>query len=383
MASQSGGAGARTFLTPKYILSWFSPRWFIFVMGTAAMANVYQMLAGGPTGALHSAAVVFLLTAMVVFAIATVFMVIRPLVCGECILKEFRHASLIQFYSAISIAAAVCATGLLRIPISFLSETAVVTLSIIFWGIAAAVGLFFLFFTPFRVITGNHAQPRRALGFWFLPPVGLFVLVFAGNFLGMHLEGAAYGRALFLLNTFVLGTALCLTVILFTVFLFRQLFYNFPRRDVAPSFAIGVAPIGVCIVAINTYLPFLKKVALPHMIGAATLEPFVNLFSLFLWGFGLWWLVVAIAIISLYFLKQGIPVTLGYWAFIFPPAAYAISSLLIADKMDFSFIKGVAVVLAAGLSLVWAVNLVLTIRGMANRTIFDVSPTFKGDIPYL
>jgi len=383
MAGQTGGQRSQTFLTPKYILSWFSPRWFIFVMGTAAMANVYEMLAGGPTGMLHNAAVVFLLAAIVVFAIAGVFMMIRPLVCGECILKEFRHASLIQFYSTVSIAAAVCATGLLRIPIAFLSETAAVTLSIVFWRIAAAVGIFFLFFTPFQVIIGNHAQPRRALGFWFLPPVGLFVLVFAGNFLGMRIESMGYSRALFLANTFVLGTALCLTVILFTIFLFRALFWNFPRRDVAPSFAIGVAPIGVCIVAINTYLPFLKKVALPHMISAGTLEPFVKLFSLFLWGFGLWWLVVAVAIISLYFLKQGVPVTLGYWAFIFPPAAYTISSLLLADRMAIPFIREVGVVLAIALSLIWGVNLILTVRGMANRTIFDVSPTFKGDIPYL
>jgi len=29
------------------------------------------------------------------------------------------------------------------------------------------------------------------------------------------------------------------------------------------------------------------------------------------------------------------------------------------------------------------VNVVLTIRGMLDRTIFDVAPTFKGDIPYL
>ena len=373
---------ATQFLTPRYILRWFSPRWFIFVMGTGALANVYQLLSGESAGAMHTLAQVFLWLAIGVFVVASVFMVVRVLVGWDCMLKEWRHASLIQFYSTISIAAAVCATGLLNIPLSLISSGAADTLAAVFWWIALVEGLFFVFFGPFKVTSGNHAQPRRALGFWFLPPVGLFVLVFAGNFWAMHMSSQAHVRAILFLNALILGVAIPLTVIFYTLVLFRALFYNFPRRDVAPSFMIGVAPVGVSIVALNTLVPVLAKSGV-DLIDPALLGSIIKVVSLLLWGFGFWWLIYAICVVTRYFLKQKVPVTLGYWAFIFPPAAYTIASLLLAKSLGIPLLRTVAVVLAVAFSIWWLVNVVLTIRGMINRTIFDVSPTFKGDIPYL
>ncbi len=369
-------------LTAQYILRWFSPRWFIFVMGTGALANIYQLIAGKPEGFLHSLAVFFLILAMVVFFTAILFLIVRFIVGMDCILKEWRHASLIQFYSTISIAAAVCGTGLFNVPLSFISKAFAHNLAVIFWWIAFVVGMFFIFFTPFKVTSGNHAQPRRVLGFWFLPPVGLFVLVFAGNFWALHMTSQAHVKNILFLNTLILGVAIPLTVMIYTMVLFRALFYNFPRRDVAPSFMIGVAPVGVCIIAINTIIPVLGKSGIA-IIAPATLAPFIKVISLLLWGFGLWWLVYALSTIVLYMLKHRVPVTLGYWAFIFPPAAYTIATLILAKSLDLPLMRNFAVVLTIVFSLWWVVNLVLTIRGVINRTIFDVSPTFKGDIPYL
>ena len=369
-------------LTVGYILRWFSPRWFIFIMGTGALANICQLLAGKSTGTLHSLAGFFLITTLAVFPVASFFMVLRFFVGLDCILKEWRHSSLIQFYSTISIAAAICATGLLNIPISFISQNIAYSLAVVFWWIACLVGIFFIFLTPYKIITGNHAEPRRALGFWFLPPVGLFVLVFAGNFLAMHMNDLVHLRALLFFNTLILGVAIAFTVIIYTIFMFRALFYNFPRKDVAPSFMIGVAPVGVSIIAINTILPVIKKAGI-SIVDLAVLAPLVKIVSLLLWGFGLWWLIVATAVIVTYFVKQSVPVTLGFWAFIFPPAAFTIASLILAKALNLIFIKNVAIVLAVLLIAAWIINVILTIKGMIDRTIFDVSPTFKGDIPYL
>jgi len=369
-------------LTARYILRWFSPRWFIFVMGTGALANIYQLIAGKPEGFLHGIAVFFLTLAIAVFFTALVFLIVRFIVGMDCILKEWRHASLIQFYSTISIAAAVCATGLFNVPLSFVSKGFAYNLAVTFWWISLTVGIFFIFFTPIKVTNGNHAQPRRALGFWFLAPVGLFVLVFAGNFWALLMTNQAHIKNILFLNTLILGIAIPLTTIIYTLVLFRALFYNFPRRDVAPSFMIGVAPVGVAIVAINTIIPVLAKSGV-SIIAPGTLAPFVKVISLLLWGFGLWWLIYALITIALYMLKQGVPVTLGYWAFIFPPAAYTIATLILAKSLSLPLLRKFAVVLTIVFTLWWAVNFILTIRGMVNKTIFDVSPTFKGDIPYL
>jgi tellurite resistance protein TehA-like permease len=252
----------------------------------------------------------------------------------------------------------------------------------VFWTIAFVIGIFFCFFTPFKVTSGNHAQPRRGLGFWFLAPVGLFVLIFAGNFWAMQMENISSVRTMLFVNVLILGIASSLTVIFYTIVLFRALFYNFPRRDVAPSFMIGVAPVAVCIIAMNTMLPVLKKSGI-SIVQLSDVAPLVKVISLLLWAFGLWWLVYALSIITLYIVKHKVPVTLGYWAFIFPPAAYTIASLIVANSLNLPLLKSFAAVLAIMFSMWWGVNVILTIRGMINRTIFDVSPTFKGDIPYL
>jgi len=131
-------------LTVKYILRWFSPRWFIFIMGTGALANIFQLLAGKPTGALHNLAGFFLMVTLVVFPVVLFFMLFRFFVGLDCILKEWRHSSLIQFYSTISIAAAICTTGLLNIPMSFISESTAYILAVVFWWIACLVGIFFI-----------------------------------------------------------------------------------------------------------------------------------------------------------------------------------------------------------------------------------------------
>ena len=369
-------------LTAQYILRWFSPRWFIFVMGTGALANIYQLISGKPEGFLHNMAVFFLALAVAVFFTAMFFFIIRFKVGMDCILKEWRHASLIQFYSAISIAAAVCATGLFNVPLSFIPKALAHSLAVTFWWTSFTVGVFFIFFTPFKVTSGNHAQPRRALGFWFLAPVGLFVLVFAGNFWALQMTNQTHIKNILFLNTLILGIAIPLTIITYTIVLFRALFYNFPRKDVAPSFMIGVAPVGVSVIAINTIIPVLGKSGIA-IITPEVLAPFIKIISLLLWSFGLWWLIYALITIALYMLKQGVPITLGYWAFIFPPAAYTIATLILAKSLSLPLLRNFAVVLTIVFSLWWTVNFVLTIRGMVNKTIFDVSPTFKGDIPYL
>lgn len=371
-------------LSARYILKWFSPRWFISVMGTGALANVYQLLSGKASGPLHTLAEVFLGLALAIFAVSTVLMIVRLFVGWEEVQKEWRHASLIQFYSTISIAAAVCATGLFNIPLSYLSQPAAHTVAVVLWWVAFVEGVFFLFLTPYKVSTNPHAEPRRALGFWFLSPVGLFVLVFAGNFWVMQMSNPALAsvRAILFVNILLLGVAIPITGIYYTIILFRALFHNFPRRDVAPSFMIGVAPVAVSIIALNTLVPVLKKSGL-DLIDLDRFAELVQFGSLFFWAFGMWWLLYALFIIALYFAKYRVPVTLGYWAFIFPPAAYTIATLLLAKQLGLPMLKTVAMVLAAVFSVWWAVNMVLTVRGMINKSIFDVAPTFKGDIPYL
>lgn len=383
--AQSQSAGERPSSKPEdacaivdrqFILQWFSPRWFIAIMGIGALANIYQTLSGAPTGLLHSVAVAFLLLGLVAFPVAGALKLWRFVAHFRCIAQEFTHSSLMQFYAAIPISAAILSTGLLSIPVAGVTEATRVLLAQYLWWFSLVLSLVFIVLIPTRVILGDHAEPKRALGFWFLPPVGLFVLVFNGNFLAGHLEGSA-AAGIFQLNLVILGLALLLTVAMFTIFLFRALFIKFPAPDVAPSYLIGLAPIGVSIIAMNSFLPLYGQFAPAGLPPMETLAGMVGLGSLLLWGFGLWWLVVSATIIISKLMTTGIPVTLGYWAFIFPPAAYTLATLLLAGKYPFVFLEVTGQILAALVTFVWVVTTVLVAKHTWSKRIFLLPASFQ------
>ncbi|MBN2234680.1 MAG: hypothetical protein JW706_05980, partial [Opitutales bacterium] len=146
--------------------------------------------------------------------------------------------------------------------------------------------------------------------------------------------------------------------------------------DVVPSFTIGLAPVGVSIIAMLTYLPVLERATPMGFIPLAAVAPLTKLLAFLLWGFGLWWMLIAFLVTATAFKRKGVPFTLGYWAFIFPPAAYTIATLILAQATGIPFIKNTGIFLAALVSTGWAIVAILTIQGVVRRTIFSLPPSF-------
>lgn len=363
------------------ILRYFSPRWFIAIMGTGAVANILQLLAGQPAGLFHKAAQVLLWTSVIAFPVMLLLIGVRLIIDYRMVFRELAHSSLVQFYSALFISAAICTTGLLKIPGGLAGDNTSLLLAKAFWIFAVVTGSAKAVFTPWRIITLNHGEPKRVLGFWFLPPVGLFVIVFAGNFLALADGSAVWQNVIFTINTVLLGAAVFQTLMLFTIFLFRALTYPFPSPDVLPSFAIGLAPVGVSIIALLSYLPLLQQMAPAGMGDLRFLQPVVKFGLVLFWGFGFWWMLVGFFTILTGFRRHKIPVTLGYWAFIFPPAAYTLSSLLLGQATGLAFISTVGLWLAWLVLAGWATVFILTIRGTFNHSIFQLPPSFAEILP--
>ncbi|HQF37523.1 MAG TPA: hypothetical protein PK322_00230 [Opitutaceae bacterium] len=369
-------------LSVRDILRFFSPRWFIALMGTGALANILQVLAGGPSGGLHGAAVALLGLALAGFPVALALLGARWWIDRGLLLKEWAHSSLVQFYAAVFIAAAILVAGLVKIPLPALGAPDwPVALAKILWGFALVGSVATAVLVPWRIITLDHGEPRRLLGFWFLPPVGLFVVAFAGNFLALRLADPAWLRAMLAINTVLIGGAAVQAAILFALVLFRGLAYPFPAADVVPSFTIGLAPVGVSIIAVLSHLAVLKAVALPGLLALGTLAPVALAGALLLWGFGLWWLAVVALVVVRAARTKGIPFSLGYWAFVFPPAAYALATLLLAQAVGWAWLTTAGQILAGAVALGWMLVAALTLRGVFNRRVFALPPSFREILP--
>jgi tellurite resistance protein TehA-like permease len=102
-----------------------------------------------------------------------------------------------------------------------------------------------------------------------------------------------------------------------------------------------------------------------------------NLIAVVIWGFGIW-IVGIIAIISIYqFRKGGIPFSMGWWAFIFPLAAYTIASQKVAASFPTPLTSGYAAFLTILLCLLWLYTFTNTVLGAITGKLFTGIPISK------
>lgn len=95
-----------------------------------------------------------------------------------------------------------------------------------------------------------------------------------------------------------------------------------------------------------------------------------------LWGFGLWWMLIAV-LITLRYLRAGIPFNLGWWGFTFPLGVYALATLKLANVLHLGFFSVVGGVLVLALALMWLVVAKRTVQGAYKGELF-VSPCIAG-----
>ena len=97
--------------------------------------------------------------------------------------------------------------------------------------------------------------------------------------------------------------------------------------------------------------------------------------GLLLWGYGLWWLAMAL-LITFRYLREGLPFNLGWWGYTFPLGVYAVATLRLGSVLPIPAIHGFGVVLVAALACLWLIVGARTVRGAWRGDLF-VAPCLK------
>jgi len=317
---------------------------FIALMGTSALALVTQMIFNNIYAQIFS----YILEIGVIFIFLFYLMVfLNHLIKRKNFWENLKNPLKSNLYSAVPITAALISIMLIKIGIPYGSKFEI-SISIIFWLLSLFFSLLFIILVPINL--KFRSAPEQVTGVWFLPPVGIFVLISAGSILALQFSSLAY--TVFFLNLFLLGPAFVLYFLTLNLVYFRSKFHEPDQVKMVPTFNIVLAPVGVSILAMLTTSKLLVKY---NFLGIGDLFLGISkIYSLLMFGYGLW---ILLGLFLLYFRsvkeKGCIPFSELWWAFIFPIGAFILASLNFYSVVNLLFIKIIYLILYFILLILW------------------------------
>lgn len=343
---------------PRYseISRTFAPGWFAAVMGTGVLALTTRSLAGQwpvltmPAEFLHwFNSLLFLLLAL---PWLTRWLRFRP-----AAMQTMRHPVQANFYPTFSIA-------LLVLAAQWLVFTDCVEIALTLWWLGVGLHFVFSFAVLFVMFHGEHVAVEHVTPANFIPAVGLVVMPLAGAPLLAHLEGGLRELAL-TINVIGLGAGSMMYLALLGLTFQRKFLYKPTLGVLTPTLWIHLAPIGVIPVSL---MGLLEQLPFPAARQAAAI------LMLLLWGFGVWWLVMA-SLLTLAARSAGqLPFALSWWGFTFPLGAFVAESLYLGKLLGWGSFLVIGVAAWLLLCALWLITAFRTASGVASGAIFQPHP---------
>ena len=304
--------------------------------------------------------------AIVFFVLFMIMFILRIIKFPEEIKKDLSHPIAANFFAWIFISASVIVTIIWNVlkPLWWCINPGFT--SSVFYYIALILWVLIAVFVPFMLTVSEKVDSKHAIWIWFLPPVWLFVLLFAGNFMYLNHN---IGDWIIYFNSLLFGVAFILYFLVLSMIYARLKFHPLPAPEVAPSFVIGLAPVGVSIIALNTYFLVLKSNNLLNW-DLSVVKTLISIVSSMLAWFGIWWFAVTFLILSYYLIKKSLPYTLGWWALVFPIAAFGISFKFLATDLSCKYLCYFAAFLAVIAFVLWIIVFYKTLVWIITKKAF-------------
>ena len=334
------------------IIKNFAPSWFASVMGTGILA-ITSLFYSTYLPLLKDLASVLFYFNVTLFFILLIPWILRWILFRKEALADLEHPVASNFYATIAIAMLVLAADSIVINKNML-------LGEIFWFVGTLLTIFFGILTPYLMFKGEHVKLDHINPAWFIPPVGLIVIPVAGSLIIPHVSGGMQEFVIFL-NYFGWGAGFFIYLSLSAIAMYRFILHHPLPNTLAPTIWINLGPIGVGTVALTNLV---KKSSF-----ITVKEPFF-VFGFLLWGFGIWWTIMAITLTLYYLKKLKLPYAMSWWAFTFPLGAYVSASHTISLLFKLQLIDHIGFVLYLLLVVFWLVTFVKTFIHAYHGTLF-------------
>ncbi len=334
-----------------FIIRQFTPNWFTATMGT----GIFSLLLGQL--GLQGAGAALWRVNIVQFAVFTLLYAARWVLYPREAARIFSHPVMPMFLGAIPMGLATIVNG--EIVFAHDYHPAL-------WCADAALAVLVGLGVPFAMFTSQTHRLESMTAVWLLPIVAAEVAAASAGLLAPHLAGpVALDVLLAGYVLWALSVPLALSVLV--ILLLRLVLHKLPHRDMAASAWLALGPLGTGALAL-LLLGHASLGILPAA-EAQVAQGLGLIGGLLLWGYGGWWLLIAVAM-TLSYLPRGLPFNLGWWGFIFPLGVYAAASLALGVQTGVALFGQMAVVMTALVGLLWLVVSLRTLAGALSGALF-------------
>ncbi|MFJ4195301.1 TDT family transporter [Pseudomonas sp. NPDC089534] len=361
---------------PREAIRQFTPNWFAATMGTGVLALALAQLPVSVPG-LHTVAEGLWLFNILLFTLFTFAYAARWVLFFDEARRIFGHSTVSMFFGTIPMGLATIINGFLAFGLPRWGE-GVIHLAEALWWLDVAMSLACGVLIPYMMFTRQEHSIDQMTAVWLLPVVAAEVAAASGGLLAPHLADA-HAQLVVLATSYVLWAfSLPVAFSILTILLLRMALHKLPHESMAASSWLALGPIGTgalgmlllggdapAIFAANG-LPGIGEVA--SGLGLVA--------GITLWGFGLWWMLMAL-LITVRYLRDGIPFNLGWWGFTFPLGVYSLATLKLAGTLHLGFFSVAGCVLVALLAVMWLIVGKRTLQGAWRGELF-VSPCIAG-----
>jgi len=361
---------------PREVIRQFTPNWFAATMGTGVLALALAQMPLAIPGLRVFAEGLWLFN-IGLFLLFSVLYAARWVLFFDEARRIFAHSTVSMFFGTIPMGLATIINGFLVFGVPRWGQDLVQVAEVLWW-LDVAMSLACGVLIPYMMFTRQEHSIDQMTAVWLLPVVAAEVAAASGGLLAPLLADA-HGQLVMLCTSYVLWAfSLPVAFSILTILLLRMALHKLPHENMAASSWLALGPIGTgalgmlllggdgpAIFAANG-MPGVGEVAAGlGLIGGITL-----------WGFGLWWMLLAV-LITLRYLRDGIPFNLGWWGFTFPLGVYSLATLKLASTLDLVFFSLFGSVLVVLLASLWLIVAKRTLQGAWRGELF-VSPCIAG-----
>ena len=349
--------------TPKRTPPRISPAYFTVPMGTGITSIAISHVSTAGAWLVIGTAISGLNA--VIFAALVLGYLWRLCVVPEQLKLDLANPHDALFFGAVPMALATLVNATAIFSHAIFHKTPAPAL-LIGWGIDLCLAIASGAVVPYLMFTRHANRFENLSVFWLIPVVPAEVTAASGGVL-LPLLPAGDREAIWILSMIAFSLSVPLALGILTLLFLKFATHSIPLARQGASAWIAVGPLGtgaLAIVELTHELSASWLNNIPMVVGAAGALGLIA--GLVLWGYGLWWWAIAVAI-SWRLLKQSSAFDMGWWAFTFPLGVFNLASYEIGAVYSIEFFRLFALAQTALLALAWVVVTANTARWVLSR----------------